>query len=413
MASLKLAKGETVKLFGPMFVTVKSGCLDIYGKLVCNGEKFVVHKARNYIATAIDTCELEVVMVDESQIQRVDDKDPYREKREIVEEIASRGFKRIMVVGCTDCGKTSFITLALNTLLARGIKPAVIDSDVGQADIGPPGFISLGYGVTPVYWINEIEPHRMIFIGDIKPQEHTWAIINGVTRLAEVAKSDGFQHILLDTDGWVRDRGAIEYKSNLVEAFKPDAIVVMGEDLKGLFARFSDFNMSVYEVNAPVHRRVRSREERRSLRSSRYREFLEGAPIVKVSLKDIIIRGIPLLYGLELDPATLTNCVDGKILYATRLFNYLNIYGSIKSYNSEELKKYNYERVKVYQYGSEKGLYCAVGQLGGFDYPCIIEKFDFEARNVLIRTKYTSKVEVLKVSKIKLSPDYIEEYVEV
>ncbi|MEM4481668.1 MAG: Clp1/GlmU family protein [Desulfurococcaceae archaeon] len=396
-----------------MSVSVKVGRLDVHGKVISEGESFVVHKARNYVATAVDLCDLDITLISEEQVQRLDSVDPYKEKKQIVQDILSKGLRRVAVLGCTDCGKTSLITLMLNTMLSSGIKAAVIDSDIGQADIGPPGFVSLGYAYSPVYWVSEVKPNKMVFIGDVKPQAHTWAIISGVRRLVEVANKDGFHYILLDTDGWVKDERAIDYKNSLIEMFRPDAIIVVGEELKGLFARYSEFNISVYEVRAPVHRKVRSREERRNLRSSKYSEFLEGAPIVKSKINSVIVQGLPLLHGLEVNAATISNYVDGKVLYASRLFGSLNLYGSIKGYSSEELKRHNYERVKLHQYGVEKGLYCAVGQLGEFDYPCIIEKFNFETREVLLRTKYTGKVEVLKVSKIKLTPDYNEEYVEV
>lgn len=413
MPSIKLANGEAIKLYGPMSVVVKSGCIDVHGKLTCAGDKFVVHRARNYVAIASSDCELDVNMVNDSQIQALDPSDPYLRKREIALELAKRGCKRIVVLGCVDCGKTSFTTLMFNTLLASGLKPAVVDGDVGQADIGPPGFISMGYSENPVYWINELKPLLMKFIGDIKPQGYVHTVVNVIAKIVELVERAGFNSVVVDTDGWVRDEYGILHKYALIEAIKPDAIVVFGSELKGYFSRFRKLGASIYEIEAPIYRKVRSREERRMLRSLRYREFLENAQVLRISLEDVVVDGCSLLCGQEVDPSTISNFVEGKVLYASRLPGVLNVYGLIRNYNLEELKKLGYERVRVYNQGFEKNLYCAVGSLNGTEYPCLLEKIDFETRELVVRTKYSGKVELIRVSRIKLTPDYSEEYLEV
>lgn len=413
MPVLKLSEGEAVKLFGPMSVLVKSGCIDVHGKIACAGERFVVHKARNYVATATSTCELDVTMVNDSQIQALDPTDPYPDKRKLALEIVNEGLRRVVVLGCVDCGKTSFTTMLYNAAIRGGYKPAVIDGDVGQADIGPPGFVSLGYSNTPVYWINELKPLVMRFVGDIKPQGHVYTSVSEVSRLAETAENEGFNFLLVDTDGWVRDEQGILHKNLLIEVLKPDAVVVLGDDLRGYFKRFTKLGVRVYELKAPSSRKTRTREERRMLRSARYREFLENAPIVRVKMDSVLVDGCNLFYGVEVDPASLAGLVEGKVVYSSSLPGSLNIYGVVKEYQVEQLKKLGYEKVKVYSQGFERGLYCAVGILNGPEYPCIVEKFDFEAREVVIRTKYTGRVEVLRLSKIKLTQDFVEEYYEV
>jgi len=82
-----------------------------------------------------------------------------------------------MVIGQVDSGKSSVSILLSNTALNNGEKPAVIDGDVGQADIGPPGFISLSYPDSKTLWMRTLKPYAMKFIGDIKPQGHMFQII--------------------------------------------------------------------------------------------------------------------------------------------------------------------------------------------------------------------------------------------
>ena len=44
----------------------------------------------------------------------------------------------ILVTGPTDAGKTTLCTCILNQAINRGLRPAIIDADVGQGDLAPP-----------------------------------------------------------------------------------------------------------------------------------------------------------------------------------------------------------------------------------------------------------------------------------
>jgi polynucleotide 5'-hydroxyl-kinase GRC3/NOL9 len=203
------------------------------------------------------------------------------------------------------------------------------------------------------------------------------------------------------------------YKYSIINEVKPDTIVVLGSEFKGLFEKYRKLGIVVYEIEAPTSRKTRSREERRQIRSLRYREFLEKTPLVKLNLDNVIVEGFPLLQGARFDTSTLSKLIEGQIIYASWLPNTLYVYGNVKSYNTEDLKKMGFEKIKIFADGFEKNLYCAVTDDKGNDYPCIIGKIDFEKREVLVRTGYTGTVRTLKISRIRLTQDYTEEYVEV
>lgn len=414
MHVLKLGRNEAIKLYGPMSVRVLSGAIDVHGKPVYAGDGFVVHRTRNYVAIALEDSELDITMIDESQIQSLDKEDPYLNKRSIVDEICHNSkFKKIIVIGCTDCGKTSLVTLLYNKLLLSNRKPVVIDSDVGQADIGPPGFISMGFSKETVYWINELKPQEMRFIGDIRPQGHTHIIISEVKRLVERAERAGFESVVIDTDGWVRDESGVLYKVALVECIKPDVLIILGDELKGVFNQLRKLGVTIYELGTPHYRKIRSREERRLLRSMKYREFLENSSIIRLKMDDTYIHGIGLFHGIEVSPESLSSIIEGRILYASKLPGVLNIYGFIKTQSSSEQKKIERDRVRVYLVGFEKGIYCSVGTIDGSEYPCIIEKFNFDSREIILKTKYSGNINIIKLSRIRLTEDFTEEYIEV
>jgi len=232
---IRLAKSELLKVYGPMSIVIKSGCVDIYGKVLCNNDKAIIHKARNYIIEATSDAEIDVTMVNDSQIQSVDESDPYRKKREIVAEIVQRGYKRIIVIGCVDCGKTSFVTMLFNAFLRNGNKPGVIDSDVGQADIGPPGYITLGVSESTILWTSALKPIAMRFIGDIKPQYYVQGTISKLKELAKLAENLDLNPLIVDTDGWIKDESGVLHKYSIINELKPDVVIIIGDELRGLF----------------------------------------------------------------------------------------------------------------------------------------------------------------------------------
>ncbi|MEM3926327.1 MAG: Clp1/GlmU family protein [Desulfurococcaceae archaeon] len=413
MPIVKLLKTEAIRAFGPMAIEVAKGIIEVLGKRFHSGEKLVVHKTRNYIIEAVEDSELYISMADESLIQPLDPDDPYFTRKNIAKEIIEKGHKVVVVIGGTDVGKTSFTTLLANIALARGLRPAIIDGDVGQADIGPPGFVSMGFPTTLISWNTEIKPLVMRFVGDIKPQHSVHVIVSELYRLIMIGKARNFEPIIIDTDGWVKDEHAISYKHLLIRSLRPDAIVIIDDGLRDYFAKFKKVGIEIYSVKSPAIRKVRTREERRLLRSIRYREFLENAPLVKIDMNNVIIEGYPLFYGTPVNTSELTQLMEGRIIYASILMNNLHVYGIVKSYNIDELKKrFGIERVKIYQLGSERNIYCSVGIIDGNEYPCIVEKFDFDSYTMLIRTKYSDKIEIIKLSKIKLRDDYTEEMIE-
>lgn len=414
MPILRLSRGEALKLYGPMSVTVTSGLIDVHGRLVQSGERFVIHKSRNYVIVAENDSELDISMIDESQIQVLEQDDPYNTKRALIEEIVRNPhIKLIVIIGCTDCGKTSLTTMLYNASIRSNRRPAVLDSDVGQADIGPPGFVTLGASSNTVYWISELKPIMMRFIGDIKPQTYSSLIIEEVCKLYDKAKERGFDVVVVDTDGWVKDERGIIHKLELIEALRPDVIVVLGEDLKGVFNSAKKLGTIVYEIPAPKSRKIRSREERKALRSLKYREYLENAKVVRLKLDNIYVSRLPLLQGVEIDPHTLGGLIEGEVQYTSRLPGAIYIYGDVKKQVQDEQKRYGVDLIKIYPVGFERSIYCSVGSFGDTDYPCLIEKIDFNSREVIVRTKYTGDINTLKFSKIKLTEAFIEEYIEV
>ena len=145
----------------------------------------------------------------------------------------------ILVLGGGDAGKSSFCRFLLAELLAAGHRVAVVDSDLGQKDIGPPATVTLGYsaprcgqglpaegpleqGPTVARWPPAAE--AFYFVGSTSPVGRMLPLLVGTARLVRVAEAP---FVLVDTTGYVEGAGRV-LKGYKIESVRPDLVVCMG-----------------------------------------------------------------------------------------------------------------------------------------------------------------------------------------
>lgn len=417
MLKIEMGKNKLLRVFGPAAIIVSKGAISILGRKYCVGEKAVIHSMRSYVVTALEDSVLEITMGNGASLQEPgSNEEPINSWLTTVNEIVNTGMKKVVVLGGVDCGKSSFVILLANIAHGKGLKVAVIDSDVGQADIGPPCFISMSLYNRPVIWMRELEPSIMRFIGDIRPQYYTDRIIYEINRLIEYSFSKyGVDIVVIDTDGWIMDSYAIDYKSRLIERISPDAIVVLGNSSWGIFKRFEKIGVKVYELASPSVAKARTRDERRKLRSDRYRKFLETTPIRRFKIDDLVLSGLPLFLGQEIDPSKLSSIANAEVYYATRTPDMLHIVtpAQPRALHIDKVREiYGVSKVRVYNPGFERGIYVAVSSDGINEYPGIIQEIDFVNRTIAIKTVFNGKPRFIRFSRIKLTENYTEQLID-
>lgn len=416
MLKIEIPKNSIIRVFGPALLSIVDGSIEVLGKRYSRGEKLVVHKVRSYPVIALENTVIEANLGPEASIQEVaGEEDPILDWINTVENIVGSGYKKIVVLGPIDSGKSSLTILLANKLLDKGVKTAVVDSDVGQADIGPPCFISLSIYREPVIWMRELKPDIMKFIGDIRPQYYVDKIVYEVKNLVEYALDRlGIETVIIDTDGWIGDSYAIEYKSRLIETIMPDAIIVLGKQLHGIFKKYESLGMKVHELETPKQLRTRSREERRWLRSEQYKKFLEEASVKRYSIDKIVLSGHPLFRGIELSAGEVSKIIGHEVLYASRNVDTLTLVlqSHTRNIQSDKLKEsYNVSRIRYYVAGFEKGLYVALSD-GEKDYPGIVVDIDYKGRTIAVKTLYNEVPRIIKFSRIRLNENYLEQIIE-
>jgi polynucleotide 5'-hydroxyl-kinase GRC3/NOL9 len=164
--------------------------------------------------------------------------------------------QRVLVLGPTDVGKTTFIRIALEEQGAGRL----IDLDPGQKMVGPPGTVGRGT-------LERLE--RLIFIGTTSA-----SALSAIARAAN-ALADGPVPFIVNTSGFVKGPGA-RLQAMTVSAIQPDLIVEIGSG--PIVAPPPDMQVLRLEPS-PLARR-KSAGFRASLRQAAFDRELDGSSLL-------------------------------------------------------------------------------------------------------------------------------------
>jgi len=168
-----------------------------------------------------------------------------------------------------------------------GIETGIIDTDLGQSDIGPPGTIGYAHIDRQYTSYMDIGLTDAYFIGDITPTGHLLQVVVGVLSLAR--KAD-VEDLIINTCGYIRGGAARALKRGLVDALEPDKVVIIQEEGEAnhLVEDLADYGPTVI-------RRARSIKPKRIVERQSYRKisldrFLSGGREVRKGLGDLEIQ---------------------------------------------------------------------------------------------------------------------------
>ncbi|KFD64319.1 hypothetical protein M514_09924 [Trichuris suis] len=204
--------------------------------------------------------------------------------RSHAERQGSRG-PRVMVVGSTDVGKSTYCRILLNYAVRMGHFPTFVDLDVGQGHICIPGTISALYIEKPADPVDGFDKRVPIVysFGHASPSGNLPLYFALLDRLAKAltlrcsknsaANIGGF---VINTCGWIKDAG-YTCITTAAEIFEVDVVIVI--DHERLYTELvRDLPNIVKVVHEPKSGGVeeRSTEARKALRRSRVHEYFYG-----------------------------------------------------------------------------------------------------------------------------------------
>lgn len=221
------------------------------------------------------------------------------DRSELIEILEGMGSGTVLFIGDVDSGKTTAVTYIANALLSSGYTVAVVDSDVGQKSILPPGTISLGILKEPVFHLGEASPVAHYFIGITTPAQYVGETVVGVKRLAEMGRELA-DFVLVDTTGFVRGLG-LELKRMKVELLRPDLTVLIGDTPEIIMLRNTIEPLSeVFHLQKSPLVKPHTPEQRRELRKLKWKSYFTGSRLVDVEVGEFLVSGTSMFSGRAL-----------------------------------------------------------------------------------------------------------------
>ena len=201
------------------------------------------------------------------------------------EEIQQHAWRTILIIGATDRGKSTYCHYLSRHLLAAGDRVALVDADIGQKDIGPPGTITLGYpdAVTPLH---RLQPAAWYFVGAVSPAEHMCPMVAGTRQLAEAAQA---VRVIVNTTGFVHGLGR-RLKGRKIEALEPDVMIILarGRELDALLAPYPHIR-TLHLLPSP-QARGKSPQQRRANREEAFRRYFAEAQNISLPRRQVQIQ---------------------------------------------------------------------------------------------------------------------------
>jgi polynucleotide 5'-hydroxyl-kinase GRC3/NOL9 len=196
------------------------------------------------------------------------------------------------VIGNPGLGKSHLVRYLAGELTARGRRVALLSADMGQAVVGPPA--CLGLALTPPWR----EPAALWFIGDTTPVGHLLPAVVGAAQLAQRARQQGAEVLLIDTTGLAEGPLARVLKYHKAVAVGADHVVALQREaeLEPLLTLLAGVCPAIHRLAPVAAAYNRTPADRALYRRARFRDHFQNGAIQEFPLSQTI--------GLDWAPLT-------------------------------------------------------------------------------------------------------------
>jgi polynucleotide 5'-hydroxyl-kinase GRC3/NOL9 len=214
-----------------------------------------------------------------------------------------------MVLGAPDTGKSTLCQYLVYRAYVKGSPVALVDLDLGQSHLGPPG--ALGLGLFPPRYPGDrgLFPEGLYFIGQTSPVGATLEVAVGCRVLVDQARAQGVKRLLINTSGLVRGFAAHRLKQAQAELLQPQLLLALDREgeLSPLLRTLNRGPSALLSLPVSSCALRRGMEERRLYREERFRRYWEKSRPLDLSLSEVVWHGPPLGWGEPLSPAELSH----------------------------------------------------------------------------------------------------------
>ncbi len=350
MSIMNIDKNDIYLLEGPANLQVQEGLVEVVGARIKKNGSMEIPRGKTLPVEALENSSIQLEGHD-GEIEELQERSIPPSWDELVEELQADRAETVLVLGEMDTGKTFFSTYLTNRLLEDFDGVGVMDCDLGQSDIGPPGTIGLTTVNEPTVALDIVPWDELVFTGAHSPGLHMVPFLSGVRHLADRAL-DSVETLIVDTTGWVQGDGGRTIKQGKIDVLDPDKIVMLQKDqeLEHLVCSVSEQRVKRVKVSDKVSPTPPS--ERKGLRERNMKNYMKEASLKTLDLDNFGLERVYLGTGQELD-------LDyPEILHAEKLSAWEGVLavidGELSGEAIQELSEYG--QIRTIKPGIEKGL---------------------------------------------------------
>jgi len=413
----RVSNGKTLLIDGPACVHLVSGSAEVLGAEIQSERRIIIRQGKRLPFEANPEFEAEVFMSEQASCMEINESATPRSWRRTVTSIISEKKKTtVLILGGVDSGKSSFSIYLINSALKADLRAALIDCDLGQTDLGPPGTIGLCFIQNPVTDLFKIFPDDSIFIGVTSPNGVINDVLNAAAKLKEEALARDVDLLVINTDGWIDGDDAISYKARLVDTVNPECIVAIqsSEELDPLLSKINE--RRIITIDQPNHIKRRDRDTRRLLREFSYKKHLRGSRIRVFPFSWVRIEGYLNLNNREGNQLRerMHEILKTEILGCGETHKSVIVFlrkdADLDEKTVKRAEAETGKRIILLREGDERGLLTSLESISGKMLGIgTIHRIDYENMAIKICTPVNEAVSKIKVGRIKLDSEGNEE----
>jgi polynucleotide 5'-hydroxyl-kinase GRC3/NOL9 len=322
---------------------------------------------------------------------------------------------RVMVVGATDTGKSTFCRYLASRLVQAGVEVGLVDADVGQSTVGPPAAISGGLVARSIEASAQVEPAASVFVGSISPMGHLLPCVVGTKRVSDRLEQLGAKAVVVDTSGLILGGAGRALKEHKFDLLQPRVVVALQRDrevepLIRLWRRLAAEVTVLSPSPALVPRDPAARGRyRRELFTTHFRDGrVLALPMARVSWRNTRLGQGQVLAPQE--TAKLSDLLDVPVLHGERQGgDALLVVASYPSWPSRRWAASipGFESATLLPIQQYPGVLCGLPRRDGFlASMAILHRIDFAAGALefIVPDAVTGAVEVVQVGRVRLDP---------
>ncbi len=145
--------------------------------------------------------------------------------KDLVRNVLKQEKKRIVIIGPSNSGKSTLSLYMANVFISHGLRPLLIDADVGQGDLAPPTCLGAAVMNFPEVDLWKVKTNCTNFIGGIQPVGYESKIISNIRQ--QLGTSLKHDLSIINTDGYIKGNGLV-HKIDLLKKIRPDCIIYLG-----------------------------------------------------------------------------------------------------------------------------------------------------------------------------------------